>query len=384
MSAPAPTGPKVRGWCPGALRPMPSGDGWLVRIRAPGGRLTAAQAAGVAALADGCGNGLLDLSQRANLQLRGVRADRREALTAGLAALGLLDPDPAAEARRNVTVTPFRGAGDGTAELAQALEAALVAAGDLTLPGKFGFAVDTGAAPVLAGVPADIRLERGRQGLVLRPDGAARGKALAAGTAVAEALALARWFLATGGARGGRGRMAAHLARHALPPGFEAPALPPAAVPGPGATPQGALVALAFGQMTAATLAALATGPVCLTPWQMLLLEGREAPDLPGLLADPAHPLRRVVACTGAPGCPQALAPTRDLARRLAPGVAAGAVLHVSGCAKGCAHPGPAMTLTATPHGWAFTPRGTAAEAALPVAAPTPALWTGEADAAPL
>jgi precorrin-3B synthase len=376
--------PLVKGWCPGALRPMLSGDGWLVRVRARGGRLTAAQAAGVAALADACGNGLLDLSQRANLQVRGVREDRLDDLTAGLEALGLLDDDAAAEARRNVTVTPFWTAGEDTPVLAAEMEAALVAAADLILPGKFGFAVDTGAAPVLAGVSADIRLERDAKGLILRPDGACTGKPVAPDRAVAGALALARWFLATGGTAEGRGRMAAHVARRGLPAGFDTAAPAPVVPPGPGSTPQGALVALAFGQMTAGTLAVLATGPIRLTPWRMLLLEGRGAPDLPGLIADRADPLRRVVACTGAPGCPQALAPTRDLARRLAPAVPAGAVLHVAGCAKGCAHPGPAMTLTATPGGWAFTPDGTAAAAALSVAAPTPALWTGGTHAAPL
>ena len=36
--------PKVYGWCPGALRPMMSGDGLVVRIRAPLGRLTSEQA----------------------------------------------------------------------------------------------------------------------------------------------------------------------------------------------------------------------------------------------------------------------------------------------------------------------------------------------------
>jgi precorrin-3B synthase len=62
-----------------------------------------------------------------------------------------------------------------------------------------------------------------------------------------------------------------------------------------------------------------------------------------------------VVACTGAPGCVQALAPVRDLARDLAPHVPPGRMLHISACAKGCAHPGPAdITLTAQPDGFAL------------------------------
>ncbi|MGY4427317.1 sulfite reductase beta subunit-like hemoprotein [Bradyrhizobium sp. JR6.1] len=47
----------IKGWCPGALRPMQSGDGLVVRIRPRGGRLDAAQAAGIAELAARYGNG---------------------------------------------------------------------------------------------------------------------------------------------------------------------------------------------------------------------------------------------------------------------------------------------------------------------------------------
>lgn len=47
--------------------------------------------------------------------------------------------------------------------------------------------------------------------------------------------------------------------------------------------------------------------------------------------------------------CLQALSETRALARDLAPHLPEGTSLHVSGCAKGCAHPKPAdVTLTAT------------------------------------
>ena len=103
--------------------------------------------------------------------------------------------------------------------------------------------------------------------------------------------------------------------------------------------------------MRAETLARLADlGPLRLTPWRMLLIEGAgQALALPGLITDPEDPRLRVSACTGAPGCPQALAATRPLARALALHLATDQRLHISGCAKGCAHPGPApLTLVAT------------------------------------
>jgi precorrin-3B synthase len=118
-----------------------------------------------------------------------------------------------------------------------------------------------------------------------------------------------------------------------------------------------------FGQLQAETLAALSTlGALRMTPWQMLLVEGlQHAPELPDLVTQ-AHDARlRVVACTGAPGCLQAAAATRPLARALAPFVPAGQLLHVSGCSKGCAHPRAALTLVATPTGFNLIRHGTAA-----------------------
>ena len=359
--------PKVYGWCPGALRPMVSGDGLVVRIRAPMGRLAPEQARGVADLCETHGNGLLDLSARANLQMRGIREQDHAALLSGLRDLGLLDTEETAEARRNIMLTPFWAKGDDSAAIASDLAKALTAATDLELPGKFGFAVDCGAAPVLQEAAADIRIERADTGLVLRPDGERVGLRVTRDTAAAEAINLARWFLDTGGATGGRGRMKAHLAKGTpLPAGYSETSIEPGQQPKPGPVATGLLVALEFGQMNAKTLKALADqGPLRLTPWRMLLIEGAsDIASLPGLILDATDPRLRVSACTGAPGCLQALSPTRDLARDLAPFVPHGAHLHVSGCAKGCAHPDPApLTLTATGRDrFALIRHGTAAD----------------------
>ena len=354
----------VQGWCPGALRPMESGDGLVVRVRPTGGRLTAAQAAGLAKAAARHGNGLIDLSARGNVQLRGVTRDSHPALIDDLRTLGLIDPDILSETRRNILVTPFADA--ETDALAAALAQALVDAPPL--PGKFGFVIDTGPAPILTATAGDIRLERGQDGgLILRPDGLPYGSPVTVETAATKAIALARWFTETGGVTDGRGRMAAHVARGHRPAApLSAQPAPAQTPPGPGLVPQGALVALEFGQMTAATLTALASlGDLRITPWRMVLIEGATSlPTLPGLILSPDDPLRRVEACTGAPGCLQANAEIRPLARRLAASVPPGRTLHLSGCAKGCAHPGPAdLTLVATPSGFDLIASGTAQDA---------------------
>ena len=358
------TAPQIKGWCPGALQPMQSGDGWLVRIRPPSGTLTPAQATGIAIAAGTHGNGILDLSSRANLQLRGIREAAHPALIEDLRALGLIDPDIATETARNVVITPFRDA--ATDRLAASLSRVL--AGAPALPGKFGFAIDTGSAPILTATPADIRLERTATGtLVLRADGHPLGRPVTEATAAREALILARWFLAQGGAPDGRGRMASLIARGMIPDGCTDASALSLAPPGPGLVAEGALVAFAFGQMQAETLAGLAALdlPMVITPWRMILLAGATAlPQIDAVIINAADPLLHITACTGAPGCAQALGPTRALARSLASDVTPGQHLHISGCTKGCAHPGPAaLTLVATPNGYSLIRNGCASDA---------------------
>ncbi len=333
---------------------MLAGDGWLVRVRPHAGRLTRLQAAGIAALAGRHGNSSIDLTSRANLQLRGVTEGALPALIQGLGDLGLLDDDPEAESRRNIVVTPLWNDGDGTLELAQALADALKGADAPALPPKFGFAIDCGESAVLRSTAADIRIERGVAGLIVRAGGLPTGAALSVEEAVACAMERAG-RLARDDARA-HGPRPSHVER--------LDAWPPAAAR-VGRVAQGWLAGVEFGQLPAATLAELAAcGPLRITPWRMLLVEGLTvAPALPGLIHRADDPLLRVVACSGAPSCRQGVAATRPLARSLAAQVAPGELLHVSGCAKGCAHPADAMTLVATPAGFDLIRQGRASSA---------------------
>ncbi len=345
----------VKGWCPGALRPMSSGDGLVLRIRPRLAHLTTTQLAGIAQAALTHGNGIIELTARANVQLRGVTAQSHAPLIAALDALGLIDPDTQVESHRNVVLNPF-WQGAQNAALAAQLYTALLHGPDL--PGKFGFALDTGALRVLANTSSDIRIERAATGgLILRADGAPGGQAVTVDEAVPLAMRMAEWFVASGGIREGRGRMATHPKAGMPFDTTQAPAAP-AATAAPGTTPHGALVGFEFGILRAEVLAEIAeiaglAGSVRITPWRMLLLQGAAVPTHPALITAADDPRLRVLACTGAPGCPQALQETRALARRLAAAVPPGKLLHVSGCGKGCAHPGPAdLTLSASRHGF--------------------------------
>jgi precorrin-3B synthase len=372
-----------KGWCPGALRPMRTGDGLLVRLRLSGGIVPPALARALAECAREFGNGLVDHSARANLQLRGVTEDSLPALTERLNSLGVLDDDAEAEAVRNVIAGPLAGL-DPAAVLdirpvVAALEARLKADRALhALPGKFGFLVDDGGTARLDGVNADIRFEAFR-----RDDGTAAFAVKAAGESEPHPVAVCRpadvpdvaaslgkTFLALAGEVRPQARRMARLADALGPVALAAsaglvrraaPARPdvPAPARRPGAWRTGDLavlgVAAPFGTWTADALAVLAdcaerhgNGELRLTPWRLVLLPGVADPvalsGVADLIIDPEDPRLSVAACAGMPGCASATVRTRPdaadlagLARSLS---ASGVGLHVSGCRKGCAHPG--------------------------------------------
>jgi precorrin-3B synthase len=61
-----------------------------------------------------------------------------------------------------------------------------------------------------------------------------------------------------------------------------------------------------------------------------------------GFIGDPDDPRCKVIACAGAPVCASGQIPARSLAPVVAAAqgrLAGRELMHVSGCAKGCAHP---------------------------------------------
>ena len=256
---------------------------------------------------------------------------------------------------------------------------ALAAPDAPALPGKFGFAIDLGPrVRHLHNESADIRVETAWDDLIVRADGASSGRRVAdVAEAAALAIGMARWFVASGGVGpDGRGRMRDHLARGAVLPEALSGDVPPS----PPARREGlpALVTPAFGQIATTTLRRLAlcvAGDLGVTPWRAFHLPQMPNPAslrrVGGLILDRDDPRLRAAACTGAPGCAQAQGATHALAERLAPGLGPGQTLHVSGCAKGCAHPGPAsVTLVAlAPGRYGLVLDGTAADPATPIPA---------------
>ena len=389
--------PTVKGWCPTLMTPMMSGDGLLVRVKPTAARLPASAAHAIADAARRFGNGAFDLTNRGNLQIRGLSAEAVEPFAAVVLEHGLADPDPAREAVRNVLCDPM-GADDPAARfdsqsLARKLEVMLAAdPAYRALPGKFGVLVDAGGRIGLAGTSADIMVRGSDDAALVSLDGDGAVAELPLADAVDAVARLIGVFLARRRAADRHRRMRSlvaevgagsilaeadlAVAKHDKASGVEMPLPEPigfVALPGNGRGVVG--VGAAFGQLDAAALDSLADlaarfgdGTLRVTPWKAVLLAGVRDADAPAVLAETERaglvveandPRRRIVTCAG-PRCASAKADTIADATWLAGrDLPPQGMLHLSACAKGCAHPrAAAITVVADADGYAAIRNG--------------------------
>jgi precorrin-3B synthase len=94
--------------CPGLLRIVLALDGGICRIKLAGGSITAAQACAVADAAQRYAGGVIEATNRANLQIRGVGADQ-DGLIEALLGAGLGPTTAAADDVRNLMLSPTAG-----------------------------------------------------------------------------------------------------------------------------------------------------------------------------------------------------------------------------------------------------------------------------------
>jgi precorrin-3B synthase len=385
---------------------MQSGDGLIVRVKPRAGCL---QVETLIALADAsrrCGNGQLELTRRANLQLRGVMEEALPELLRVLAVRGLLDANAEAEAVRNILVNPLAGC-DPTEvldvrPLAVDLERLLDADRTLfSLPGKFAFVIDGGGTLPLDAERADVRLRAINVGTLVqiavgidRPGGAVWLGSTHPRAAPAAAIRAARAFrdaqpssrsvrlrdLAVSGVNAIRAAVSRLVDSIEIPP--PRPRLSPIGLLKDGAHVFAVGLGVPFGHIESETLRALAEALAAagatelrLSPWRIIYVPIRRgvlakavlsgAAAL-GLIVDGKDQLLKVSACPGAPGCRSTVADTRRDARFLAAAIAAFPeirTVHVSGCPKGCARSEAAdLVLVARDNGYRVIRNGIASD----------------------
>jgi precorrin-3B synthase len=375
--------PMRRGACPGLSAPMATGDGLLPRLTPAGSTISLAAFGGLCAAARRHGNGIVEVTSRGSIQIRGLTVVSATSFAADLAALGIpasdgipVIPDPLSglDCDSVLDAQPF------AAGLRQALAKASSAS---RLSAKLSIVVDGGGPLHLDDLPADIRLRavsiggRARFHVAL---GGAASTAISLGsvapnrtaecvvrlidllaavapharmrdaidTAGPDAFSSAVASMTDDTSAQIRRAVADPIGVHLLRSGDVAIGIAPP-----------------FGHSEAETLQSLIdmaararVSGLRTAPKRSLLLVG-VSPDAAHdvaaaarameFIVDADDPRRRVIACVGAPGCSSGQIPARALAPAIAQAVSAGdapSVIHVSGCIKGCAHPAAApMTI---------------------------------------
>jgi precorrin-3B synthase len=381
---------------------MTTGDGLLVRLL-PIGTIALNAFAALCAAARQHGNGIVEVTSRGSIQIRGLSAASAPRFAAAVAGLGI-----AAGGGIPVLINPLAGldAEDmiDAGALATDLRLAL-AQRSLTpkLSAKVSVAIDGGGALGLDGITADVRLRAeavdGVAALCVSVGGDGRSATHVGCVAGRDGVEVATRLLEVLAQRGRVARMRDVVAAEGIA-SFRSTVADLIIHDGParsqrrfsdvvgthplrdGTFAHG--IGVAFGHADAMSLQRLTeaaqaagAGGMRAAPGRALMIVGltpqtavsfAAIPEALGFVVRADDPRRHVVACAGAPICASA----NIAARALAPQIASAAAphldgsfkIHISGCAKGCAHPAAAaLTIVGTSSGCALIANGSTRDA---------------------
>ncbi|MCJ8518772.1 precorrin-3B synthase [Pseudorhizobium tarimense] len=337
---------------------MQTGDGLLARV-ALTDAISPRQLSGMCRLASQHGNGIIDISARGNIQVRGLTETSAPLLDQDVRAMNLPLRSGLA-----VEVPPFAGLDPTEAADPRELATA-IAEGAKDIQGlapKMSVIVDGSGRFKLSNLLADIRLvamppAEGDGWMILLGGTEATaglyGKVGTTADATAQVLDLLRRLAALGPSVRGRDLVEAGMERRHSPASASPLGLHPLS------TEQYALgLSPAFGQLTARELAALCVaaanaGIPTVKPaldHSLIFFGGLQACQSlqhyaasEGFITVANDPRGAIAACPGSPACASATLATHDLAAHAVDEFGAlldgSFKLHITGCPKGCAFP---------------------------------------------
>lgn len=373
--------------CPGLFRIVQSKDGGICRIKLPFGQVSAPQARAVAEASQLYGNGEIEVTNRANFQIRGVRPGVEDVLIQHLLDAGLGPKDAGADDIRNVMVSASVGGDDTTlidvTDLARQILALIESdARYHALSPKLSILLDGGESGAAVDHPHDLWFSACDDstfafGFAGHPPFNAGDKAPAGFVEASRVQSLCRAALDVFIEFSAALPQVKRFRDIAGDPAFTAALLNPAALPWLRAAPdlswlraapdrtayigkhpqkQSGTVMVggvpALGRIDPQTLIGLADlsvrangGVIRLTPWQSVLL-----PDVPksrgldvleglrhlGFAVSAADPMSQMVACSGTTGCASAVSASKEDAKALAVLLKMGVDVHVTACPKSC------------------------------------------------
>jgi precorrin-3B synthase len=422
MSARARFFSRLRGACPGLSAPMQTGDGLLVRLL-PTGTISLPAFAALCAAARRHGSGIIEITARGSIQVRGLNAASAPRFADAVAGLRIA-------AAEGVAVVSDPLGGLDAAELldSRALAGKLRDALARTSLGaqlapKVSVTIDGGSALGLGALAADVRLAAEAVNgaiIVSVAVGGDAADAMTIGCVDAAAAVEAAVRLLGVIAKDGRTVRARDLVQargiapfraaiadlllpdHRIDAGANAEAKPRRDYPQARLQPIGIHllrdgaracgIGVPFGHAGASALArmveaatAAGAGGIRTAPARALLVVGMPSHSTPaftaaaanlGFIIEPTDPRRRVIACAGAPICASAHLACRTLAPQIAKLIGGATdttfTVHISGCAKSCARAGAAaLTVVGAADGCSLIADGSARDAAFAKVAST-------------
>jgi precorrin-3B synthase len=371
---------------------MPTGDGLLVRLM-PAEPIPLEEFAAVCTAARRHGNGTVEITARGSVQVRGLTPSSAPLFAADIAVLDIAAVDGVPVIADPLPDDP--AALIDAAGLASAVRRAITDA-RLALAAKVSVVIDGGGRLHLDALAADVRLRATGSTPAPRLYLALGGDATSATPLGSIALGMAAEtvveLLGVIAKRGNAARATDILRDEGIAafrsvvdecvaPASSPPRRPTAEPVGRHPLRNGSValgVSLAFGHAHADTLCELARiaamhgmRSIQPAPGRALLLVGA-APDVAAALATAAEelgfvvraddPRRSIVACPGKPACASGLIAARALAAEAASHLPPRSdTIHISGCAKGCAHPAAAaLTVVGTERGCGIVRNGSA------------------------
>jgi precorrin-3B synthase len=350
-----------RGECPTLARPMLTGDGLLARLRPIDNVLTLSQLRQLAEAAARFGNGIVEITARGSLQVRGLRPEtvaafERAALASGIdisTGVGIETPPLAGlDAEELINVRPI--AEELRSRIAEHVP-------PLILAPKLAITVDGGGRFHLGSVMADVKVSAFLDGQTVRFLVAVATRAVAIvdeSQLVGVVISLLEKLSAIGPTTRGKDLDLPTIEAPLLDQ-FRSPllGLHRAADSENNASILG--IAFAYRQADSASLIAFANaaesagaGEFRLAPDHGLLITDltfdaaqhlQQIAATFGFLTEPNDPRRHIALCAGSRGCASAFYDTGALAAKIlanAPDLLDGSFdIHLSGCAKGCAYP---------------------------------------------
>ncbi len=366
-----------RGWCPSLFHPMKTGDGWLCRIKPFFAKLTSRQARFIARSASDLGNGFINLSQKANLQLRGFTPEHIQQFIPFANQENLCSLNALEEGKRNILISPLAGIDPSchqdTILYAQCVHHEIIENETIQfLSDKFSFVIDGDGLYPLTQHHADINLRFYHNQWILQLGYAQQvipcdlnhcPKLLKQILEFCHHHNYPRLlhqdhteqFLKETSISGQSYNHSTSSERLSI-----------------GQFPQGYHIGIPFGLLNSHDLNVLAdisdqygNSTLQITPDRSIILpycSAKAHGDLKSFITDQNDIRLHIISCPGKPYCFQGQQPTmHDIQKLIHFWHSKLQTLHISGCAKGCASPQKnPMTLCATPKGYTLILNGRA------------------------